>query len=45
MQDYKFNDKIKICEYSRTTSFRKRMMDSMQGYLRPSVLNECEARI
>ena len=21
MQDYKFNDKIKICEYSRTTSF------------------------
>ncbi|MDD6136330.1 MAG: hypothetical protein PUB54_04045 [Lachnospiraceae bacterium] len=45
MQDYKFNDKINICGDSGTTSFRKRMMDSMQGHLRPSVLNECKARI
>ena len=45
MQDHKFNDKTKICDYSRTNSFRKRMMDSVQGHLRPSVLNECEARI
>lgn len=42
---YKLNDKTNICKDSGINSFRKRMMDSVEGHLRPSVLNECKARI